>query len=83
MRFVCGDVTGPHCFTQKRLRPFASALQSVAALATGIRAMEDAAHNAQEHIEATNGNAHDDGASSSSMPPSPSSGSTPPRRDNA
>ena len=34
-------------------------------------AMEDAAHIAQEHIEATNGNAQDSGASSSSMPPPP------------
>ena len=34
-------------------------------------AVEDAAHIAQEHIEATNGNVQDSGASGSSTPPPP------------
>jgi len=32
MRFIRGDVRGPHCFAQKRPRTIVSALQSVAAV---------------------------------------------------
>ena len=51
-------------------------------------AMEEAAHTAQERIEATNGNADGSnadgsGASSSSMPPSPTKRVSPSHRDRA
>src|SRR3984893_8996065 len=55
-------------FWEKALSQYGEETQRLMRIAQG--AMEDAAI-AQEHIEATNGNAHDSGASSSSMRPSP------------
>ena len=54
-------------FWEKALSQYGEETQRLMRITQG--AMEDAAHIAQEHIEATNGNAHDSGASSSSMPP--------------
>ena len=56
-------------FWEKALSQYGEETQRLMRITQG--AMEDAAHIAQEHIEATNGNAHDSGASSSSMPPPP------------
>src|ERR1700676_5378445 len=56
-------------FWEKALSQYGEETQRLMRITRG--AMEDAAHIAQEHIEATNGNAHDSGASSSSMPPPP------------
>jgi hypothetical protein len=56
-------------FWEKALSQYGEETQRLMRITQG--AMEDAAHIAQEQIEATNGNAHDSGASSSSMPPSP------------
>ena len=56
-------------FWEKALSQYGEETQRLMRITQG--AMEEAAHIAQEHIEATNGNAHDSGASSSSMPPPP------------
>src|ERR1700682_1254993 len=56
-------------FWEKALSQYGEETQRLMRITQG--AMEDAAHIAQEHIEATNGNDHDSGASSSSMPPPP------------
>ena len=56
-------------FWEKALSQYGEETQRLMRITQG--AMEDAAHIAQEHIEATNGNAPDSGASSSSMPPPP------------
>jgi len=56
-------------FWEKALSQYGEETQRLMRITQG--AMEDAAHIAQEHIEATNGNARDSGASSSSMPPPP------------
>ncbi len=56
-------------FWEKALSQYGEETQRLMRITQG--AMEDAAHIAQEHIEATNGNAQDSGASSSSMAPPP------------
>jgi hypothetical protein len=56
-------------FWEKALSQYGEETQRLMRITQG--AMEDAAYIAQEHIEATNGNAHDSGTSSSSMPPPP------------
>ena len=56
-------------FWEKALSQYGEETQRLMRITQG--AMEDAAHKAQEHIETTNGNAHESGASSSSMPPPP------------
>jgi hypothetical protein len=56
-------------FWEKALSQYGEETQRLMRITQG--AVEDAAHIAQERIEATNGNADGSGASSSSMPPSP------------
>jgi hypothetical protein len=68
-------------FWEKALSQYGEETQRLLRLTQG--AMEEAAHIAQERIEITNGNAHDSGASSSSMPPSPTKRVSPSHRDRA
>jgi hypothetical protein len=56
-------------FWEKALSQYGEETQRLMRITQG--AMEDVAHTAQEHIEATNGNAPDSGTSSNSMPLSP------------
>jgi hypothetical protein len=57
-------------FWEKALSQYGEETQRLMRITQG--AMQEAAHSAQERIEATTGgNAHGSGASSSSMPPSP------------
>jgi predicted RNase H-like HicB family nuclease len=56
-------------FWEKALSQYGEETQRLMRITQG--AVEDAAHIAQERIEATNGNAQGSGASGSSMPPSP------------
>ena len=56
-------------FWEKALSQYGEETQRLMRITQG--AMEDAAHIAQERIEATNGNGQDSGASSSLMPPPP------------
>src|SRR6202049_3347688 len=68
-------------FWEKALSQYEEETQRLMRMTQG--AMEEAAHIAQERIEATNGNAHGSGASSSSMPPSPTKRVSPSHRDTA
>jgi hypothetical protein len=68
-------------FWQKALSQYEEETQRLLRITNG--AMDEAAHIAQERIEATNGNADDSGASSSSMPPPPTKKVSPSRRDRA
>jgi hypothetical protein len=68
-------------FWEKALSQYGEETQRLMRITQG--AIEEAAHIAQERIEATNGNAHDSGASSSSMPPSPTKRGSPSHRDRA
>ena len=56
-------------FWEKALSQYGEETQRLMRITQG--AIEDAAHIAQEHVEATNGNARDGGDSGSSMPRSP------------
>jgi hypothetical protein len=67
-------------FWEKALSQYEEETQRLLRITKG--AMEEAAHIAQKPIEATDGNAHGSGASSSSMP-SPTKRVSPPRRDRA
>jgi len=68
-------------FWEKALSQYEEETQRLIRITQG--AVEDAAHIAQEHIEATNGNADGNGASSSSMSPSPTKRVSPAHRDRA
>ena len=68
-------------FWEKALSQYGEETQRLMRITQG--AMEEAAHIAQERIEATNGNAHGGGGSSSSMPPSPTKRVRPSHRDTA
>jgi inorganic triphosphatase YgiF len=68
-------------FWEKALSQYGEETQRLMRITQG--AMEDAAHIAQERIEATNGNADGSGTSSSSMPPSPTKRVSPSHRDRA
>ena len=68
-------------FWEKALSQYGEETQRLMRITQG--AMEEAAHIAQERIEATKGNAHGSGASSSSMPPSPTKRVSPSHRDRA
>jgi hypothetical protein len=68
-------------FWEKALSQYEEETQRLLRITNG--AMEEAAHIAQERIEATNGNADGSGASSSSMPPSPTKRGSPSHRDRA
>ena len=68
-------------FWQKALSQYEEETQRLMRITQG--AIEEAAHIAQERIEATSGNAHGSGASSSSMPPSPTKRVSPSHRDRA
>jgi Phasin protein len=68
-------------FWEKALSQYGEETQRLMRITQG--ALEEAAHIAQERIEATNGNAHGSGASSSSMPPSPTKRVSPSHRDTA
>ena len=57
-------------FWQKALSQYGEETQRLVRITQ--EAMQDAAHPAQEHVEATNGNAHGSETSGSSMPTSPS-----------
>jgi phasin protein len=68
-------------FWEKALSQYEEETQRLMRITRG--AMEEAVHIAHERIEATNGNAHGSGASSSSMPPSPTKRVSPSHRDRA
>jgi hypothetical protein len=68
-------------FWQKALSQYEEETQRLLRITKG--AMDEAAHIAQERIEATNGNSDGSLASSSSMPPSPTKRVSPSRRDRA
>jgi hypothetical protein len=68
-------------FWEKAFSQYEEETQRLLRIANG--AMEEAAHIAQERIEATNGNADGRGASRSSMPPSPTKKDSPSHRDRA
>src|SRR3984893_2573941 len=68
-------------FWEKALSQYEEETQRLVRITQG--AMEEAAHIAQERIEATNGNADGSGASSSSMSPSPKKRVSPSHRDRA
>jgi Phasin protein len=68
-------------FWEKALSQYEEETQRLLRITQG--AMEEAAHIAQERIEAANGNADGRGASSSSMPPSPTKRVSPSHRDRA
>jgi hypothetical protein len=68
-------------FWEKALSQYGEETQRLMRITQG--AMENAVHTEQEHIEATNGNAHGSEASSSSTPPSPSKRVSPSHRDRA
>jgi Phasin protein len=68
-------------FWEKAFSQYEEETQRLLRITNG--AMEEAAHIAQERIEATNGNADGSGASSSSMSPSPKKRVSPSHRDRA
>ena len=68
-------------FWEKALSQYEEETQRLMRITRG--AVEDAAHIAQEHIEATNGNADGNGTSSSSMSRSPPKGVSGSHRDRA
>jgi len=68
-------------FWEKALSQYEEETQRLLRITNG--AMEEAAHIAQERIEATNGKADVSGASSSSMSPSPKKRVSPSHRDRA
>src|SRR3984885_14158444 len=68
-------------FWEKALSQYEEETQRLLRITKG--AMEEAAHIAQEPIEATGGNADGSRASSSSMPPSPTKRISPSRRERA
>jgi hypothetical protein len=68
-------------FWEKALSQYEEETQRLIRITQG--AVEDAAHIAQERIEATNGNADGSGDCSSSMSPSPTKRASPSHRDRA
>jgi hypothetical protein len=69
-------------FWEKALSQYGEETQRLMRITQG--AMQEAAHTAQERIEATTGgNAHGSGASSRSMPPSPAKKGSPSHRERA
>jgi hypothetical protein len=68
-------------FWEKALSQYEEETQRLLRITKG--AMEEAAHIAQEPIEATSGNADVSGAFSSSIPPSPTKRVSPSHRDRA
>jgi hypothetical protein len=68
-------------FWEKALSQYEEETQRLMRITQG--AVEDAAHNAQQRIEATSGDADGRGATSSSMSPSPTKKVSPSHRDRA
>jgi hypothetical protein len=69
-------------FWEKALSQYGEETQRLMRITQG--AMQEAAHSAQERIDATSGgNAHGSGTSSNSMPPSPAKKGSPSHRERA
>ena len=68
-------------FWQKALSQYEEETQRLLQITKGV--MEEAAHTAQDRIEARDGDTDDSGASSNSMPPPPTKRGSPSRRDRA